>query len=128
MANHADNIKVVEQSVAGSQNGWLSKAAHDDSGFAESFTNVMISEPPQILYDAKSAFNPPLRFAITKEVATPERVAAFMDESKSIVANRNEIYQSEKAKGSPYADILDKLIAYNNLPVSYRQITGWGMG
>lgn len=127
-AKPADQAKETQYSISDSKYAWLSKAAHEDSAFAESFTKTMINEPPIILYDADSAFNPPLRFAITKQIATPERVAAFMVESKDIVAKRLDIFQSEKAKGSSYAEILDKLITYNDsLPESYRQFTGWGM-
>ena len=54
----------------------------------------------------------PIRYSGTGEVVTEENLAAFKAEAAKVTAGRIALYQAEKAKGTPDAQILEKLFAY----------------
>jgi hypothetical protein len=57
---------------------WLSDACHADPSTAAKYTHEFASNSSNdILYDGDSISNPPLRFAISKEVVTPESIEYF---------------------------------------------------
>mgnify|MGYP000485169345 CR=1 FL=1 len=59
---------------ADSQYKWLSDACHSDASTAAKYTYEFASNSSnEIGYDADSISNPPLRFAGSKEIVTPER-------------------------------------------------------
>ena len=126
-ANSANDVHAKPYSISDSKYAWLSKVAHEDPNLAESFAKAMISQPDGIMYDGDSIDHPPLRFAISKEIITPEKEAEFNKQSASVLADRKQIYQEERAKGKSYAEILDKLIHNKDLlPDSYKKIITWG--
>lgn len=54
----------------------------------------------------------PIRYSATGEVVTKENLAAFKAEAAKVTAGRIALYQAEKAKGTPDAEILKKLFDY----------------
>ena len=113
---------------ADSQYKWLSDACHSDASTAAKYTYEFASNSSNdILYDGDSISNPPLRFAISKEVVTPESVKYFNQMKDKTTSEKMNIYNSEKAKGTSDADIMDMILAYNDAqPEEYRKMTGWG--
>ena len=80
-----------------------------------------------ILYDGDSISNPPLRFAISKEVVTSESVKYFNQMKDQTTSEKMALYSTAKAKGTSDADIMDMILAYNDAqPEEYRKMTGWG--
>lgn len=75
---------------------------------------VDISHPPEI------------RYSHTHEIVTEENMAAFKQEAAQATAGRKALYESEKAKGTPDAEILQKLYDYTNKqPENYLSKIGW---
>ena len=113
---------------ADSQYKWLSDASHTDPSTAAKYTYEFASNSSNdILYDGDSIGNPPLRFAISKEVVTPESLKYFNQMKDKTTTEKMDIYNSEKAKGTSDADIMDMILAYNDAePEEYRKMTGWG--
>lgn len=57
---------------------------------------------------------------------TDQTKAYFADMSAKVLAERTKIYNTEVAKGTPPADIFDKLAIYqSSLPTDYLQMMGW---
>ena len=80
-----------------------------------------------ILYDADSISNPPLRYWASKEVVTPESIKYFNQMRDKATSEKMDIYNSEKAKGTSDADIIDMIFAYNDAqPEEYKKMSGWG--
>ena len=113
---------------ADSQYKWLSDACHSDASTAAKYTYEFASNSSnEIGYDADSISNPPLRFAGTKEIVTPESIKYFNQMKDKTTSEKMDIYNSEKAKGTSDADIMDMILAYNDAqPDEYRKMTGWG--
>ncbi len=69
---------------------------------------------------------PTIRFSATGEVVTEESLAAFKTEAAKAREGRMALYQAEKAKGTPDAEILEKLFAYTDtLSDSYLSKINW---
>ena len=113
---------------ADSQYKWLSEACHADSSTAAKYTYEFASNSSnEIGYDADSISNPPLRFAGSKEIVTPEKLKYFQQMKDQTTSEKIAIYNAEKAKGTSDADIMDMILAYNDAePEEYRKMTGWG--
>jgi hypothetical protein len=113
---------------ADSQYKWLSDACHSDASTAAKYTYEFASNSSNdILYDGDSISNPPLRFAISKEVVTPESVKYFNQMKDQTAAEKMALYNTAKANGASNADIMDMILAYNDAqPEEYRKMTGWG--
>ena len=113
---------------ADSQYKWLSDACHSDASTAAKYTYEFASNSSnEIGYDADSISNPPLRFAGSKEIVTPESIKYFNQMKDKTTSEKMNIYNSEKAKGTSDADIMDMILAYNDAqPEEYRKMTGWG--
>mgnify|MGYP006896478272 FL=1 len=113
---------------ADSQYKWLSDACHSDSSAAAKYTYEFASNSSNdILYDGDSISNPPLRFAISKEVVTSESVKYFNQMKDQTTSEKMALYSTAKAKGTSDADIMDMILAYNDAqPEEYRKMTGWG--
>ena len=113
---------------ANSQYKWLSDACHSDSSAAAKYTYEFASNSSNdILYDGDSISNPPLRFAISKEVVTSESVKYFNQMKDQTTSEKMALYSTAKAKGTSDADIMDMILAYNDAqPEEYRKMTGWG--
>lgn len=64
---------------------------------------------------------PTVRYSVSGELQTPESEAYFSEISKSASKARTELVQSERSKGTPAADILEKVLALNSaLPPRYK--------
>lgn len=75
---------------------------------------IDISHPPEI------------RYSHTQEVVTEESLAAFKQEAAQVTAGRKALYESEKAKGTPDAEILQKLYDYTDKQSqNYLSKVGW---
>ena len=107
---------------------WLSDACHDDSSTAAKYTYEFASNSSnEIGYDADSLDHPPIRFAGSKEIVTPEKLKYFQQMKDQTTSEKMDIYNAEKAKGTSDADIMDMILAYNDAqPEEYRKMTGWG--
>ncbi len=106
----------------------ISDAFHSDSSDAEKYAYEFASNSSNdILYDADSISNPPLRYWASKEVVTPESIKYFNQMRDKATSEKMDIYNSEKAKGTSDADILDMIFAYNDAqPEEYKKMSGWG--
>ena len=113
---------------ADSQYKWLSDACHSDASTAAKYTYEFASNSSnEIGYDADSLDHPPVRFAGSKEIVTPESIKYFNQMKDKTTSEKMNIYNSEKAKGTSDADIMDMILAYNDAqPDEYRKMTGWG--
>lgn len=60
----------------------------------------------------------PVRYVGTGQTVTPESDVAFSSEAAKLKQGRIDLYESEKAKGTPAADILDKIVSYMNTNAS----------
>ena len=113
---------------ADSQYKWLSDACHSDASTAAKYTYEFASNSSnEIGYDADSLDHPPVRFAGSKEIVTPESIKYFNQMKDKTTSEKISIYNAEKAKGTSEADIMDMILAYNDAqPEEYRKMTGWG--
>jgi hypothetical protein len=107
---------------------WLSDACHADSSTAAKYTYEFASNSSnEIGYDADSLDHPPIRFAGSKEIVTPEKLKYFQQMKDQTTSEKMDIYNAEKAKGTSDADIMDMILAYNDAqPEEYKKMTGWG--
>ncbi len=113
---------------ADSQYKRLSDLFHADSSDAAKYAYEFASNSSnEIGYDEDSISNPPLRFAGSKDVVTPESIKYFNQMKDKTTSEKMDIYNSEKAKGTSDADIIDMIFAYNDAqPEEYKKMTGWG--
>lgn len=64
---------------------------------------------------------PTVRYSVSGELQTPESEAYFSEISKSASKARIDLVQAERSKGTPAADILEKVLALNSaLPTRYK--------
>jgi hypothetical protein len=106
----------------------LSELFHENpSDAAKNAYEFASNSSNEIEYDPDSISNPPLRYWASKEVVTPESIKYFNQMRDKATSEKMDIYNSEKAKGTSDADILDMIFAYNDAqPEAYRKMTGWG--
>jgi hypothetical protein len=106
----------------------LSELFHEDpSDAARCAYEFASGSSNEILYDADSISNPPLRFWASKEVVTPESIKYFNQMRDKATSEKMDIYNTEKAKGTSDADIIDMIFAYNDAqPEEYKKMSGWG--
>ena len=106
----------------------LSELFHENpSDAAKNAYEFASNSSNEIEYDPDSISNPPLRYWASKEVVTPESIKYFNQMKDKATSEKMDIYNSEKAKGTSDADILDMIFAYNDAqPEEYRKMTGWG--
>lgn len=69
----------------------------------------------------------PMRYVATGQPVTEASERAFHATAARMKEGRIELYQSEKAKGTPDAEILNKLRAYvdNNAPADFLKLLNW---
>ena len=106
----------------------LSELFHENpSDAAKNAYEFASNSSNEIEYDPDSISNPPLRYWASKEVVTPESIKYFNQMRDKATSEKMDIYNSEKAKGTSDADILDMIFAYNDAqPEEYRKMNGWG--
>ena len=113
---------------------FLSEAAHSmsESG-ADKIAREWAGASDGILVDPNmtvdEAVNHKGRLASTGQQLTPEDFEYFDNLSKQVQQEREKIYNTEKAKGTPAADIVDKMLAYSDsLPTKYQILAGYKVG
>ena len=69
---------------------------------------------------------PETRLSSTGEIYTPEFQDKYENASKIVMEARSAIYASEKEKGTPPSQIIEKLFSYNDsLPQWYKDGLYW---
>lgn len=113
---------------------FLSEAAHSmsESG-ADKIASDWAGASDGILVDpnmtVEEAMNHRGRLASTGQQLTPEDFEYFDKLNKQVQQERQSIYDTEKAKGTPAADIVDKMLAYSDsLPMKYQILAGYKIG
>ena len=106
----------------------LSELFHENpSDAAKNAYEFASNSSNEIEYDPDSISNPPLRYWASKEVVTPESIKYFNQMRDKATSEKMDIYNSEKAKGTSDADIIDMIFAYNDAqPEEYKKMSGWG--
>lgn len=116
------------KSTVSATHPWISEAAHSDSPEnADKMANGLAYASDGILYDADSLLNKnELRLASTKELVTDQDRSYFAQIGSQATQQRISLYENEKAKGTPPAQIVDMLLAQTDtLPEEYRNLAGW---
>lgn len=106
----------------------LSEGAHEDPKRAEELAYERSHGPCAPWLDFSEHINGtgPIRYALTGEPVTEESEAYFNSIASAELQHRIDLYDAEKAKGTPAADILDKIFGYmDTLPARYREMMGW---
>lgn len=118
----SDAITTINKS---SSYAWRSVTAHSlSSSDADAFIQQSLSGSDDILVTEESTEHPPLRLATTNAVLTDSDIAWFNQTKTQVSQTRINIYEAEKAKGTPPAEIMDKILAYmDSLPAKYGQMS-----
>lgn len=106
----------------------LSKSAHEDPVQAEKLAYDFSHSPDVQFLDFSDHINGtgPLRYAATGQPVTEESEAYFNSLSSVALQNKINLYNAEKAKGTPAAEIMDKIIGYiDALPARYQAMINW---
>lgn len=87
--------------------------AKDDPAFAKKMAEQFAYDDSYELHGPMvDISHDPIRYSATGGVVTEENLAAFKAEAAKVTAGRIALYQAEKAKGIPDAQILEKLFAF----------------
>lgn len=66
---------------------------------------------------------PTIRYSVSGELQTPESKSYFESTSASALIDRTELLNTERAKGTSAAEILDKVLAFNSsLPSRFKDM------
>lgn len=116
----------------------LSAMAHADPAMAEDllhgytfgFDLMRVNVPlPPGDYPSGTTFSMPATSPLTDalgRLVTEESSASFEQAADRVRDDRMAIYRSEKAKGTPAADILDKIFTFmDSQPINYQRLSGW---
>ncbi|HZX33416.1 MAG TPA: hypothetical protein VFF03_18850 [Rhodocyclaceae bacterium] len=109
----------------------FSRAAHSDPKLAEKMAYDYSHGPMAAWLDFSDHINGtgPIRYAASGEPVMEESESYFNSVSSAELQKRSELYDAEKAKGTPAADILDKIFGYvDTLPKRYREMINWSGG
>lgn len=69
---------------------------------------------------------PNIRYSATGELVTPETSAYFARTHLAMQRERTELYQAELLKGTPPAEILEKIFDFNeSMPTRFLEMAGW---
>lgn len=106
---------------------WLSKDAHELSEpMADKLAQDMSYASDGILLDINNSVNGAWRLAGSDNILTDAEKNHFEQLSSKVRKDRINIYETEKSKGTPAANIMDKILSYNqNLPEKYKELSGW---
>lgn len=107
----------------------VSKSAHEDPVQAEklAYDYSHCQQVPWLDFSEHTKGTGPIRYAATGQPVTEESEAYFNSVSSAVLQHGTDLYNTEKAKGTPAADILDKLFGYfDALPARYNEMTSWG--
>lgn len=129
--SQAARDRLAEESGKGSDSvlaKLLSESAHEDPDKAEELAYERAHSPYAPWLDFSEHVNGtgPIRYAATGEPVTEESEAYFNSVASAELQKRIDLYDAEKAKGTPAADILDKIFEYmDTLPARYREMMRW---
>jgi hypothetical protein len=104
------------------------QAAESDPVFAKKMASIYAHdnsyETTGPLVDI-SAY-PTMKYTYTGEVVTDQNLSEFKAEAAKVTEGRMAIYQNEKARGTPDAQILKKIFSYiDSQPNDYLSKIGW---
>lgn len=108
--------------------GWLSRAAHSNPADAEKLAYELSHTSDGALVNLTDYINGtgPIRYTNTGQPVTEESEARFNNLAQNILKERTDLYNTEKAKGTPAAEIVDKLIGFMKAqPTWYLEMSGW---
>lgn len=138
-SNFSDKVSVSDEALAASranktsfspENRWTSlrDAAHSgNESDADNIVSQMAYASDGVLVSLKDW--PTLRHSNTGQIVTKEDMNYFNSEMGSVRQGRIQLYESEKEKGTPAADIMDKMLAYmDSLPMKYQILAGVKLG
>lgn len=138
-SNFSDKVSISAEALATSEankssfspeNKWVSlrDAAHAGSeSDADNIVSQIAYASDGVLVSLKDW--PTLRHSNTGQVVTKEDMNYFNSEMESVRRGRIQLYESEKEKGTPAADIMDKMLAYmDSLPLKYQILAGVKVG
>lgn len=99
----------------------LVKVAKADGGEAEKLLQYNTSSTFHPLIDISSW--PTVRYSVTGELQTRESMAYFAQVNTTAVKDRMALVQAERSQGTPAAEILDKVLAFNSaLPSRFKDM------
>ncbi len=109
--------------------GKISEMAHIDPELADKLANGYAFSIDLALVDISKmdlSTGRVATYSTTGEPVTEENQVRFAQETNKVREGKISLYQSEKAKGTPDADILDKLIGFmNTQPEKYLRMIDW---
>jgi hypothetical protein len=104
---------------------WMLDTAAKDPEKAKMWAHLVAYDPiegPTL----KNTDSPISRVSATGEIYTPAMERYCIKVWNAMQAGRSALYQSEVAKGTPDAQILEKVFAYHDTyPVGYRRLLDW---
>ena len=99
----------------------LVNVAKADGGEAEKLLQYNTSSTFHPLIDISSW--PTVRYSVTGELQTRESMAYFAQVNTTAVKDRMALVQAERSQGTPAAEILDKVLAFNSaLPSRFKDM------
>jgi hypothetical protein len=111
------------------ENNWLSKIARSDEAAGNRLAKDFAYSYDMPLVDITDfgRGTGPVRYVATGRPVTEESTRAFNSEAAKLRESRIQIFESESAKGTSGADILDKIRSYmdNNASSDYLSLIQW---
>ena len=106
----------------------LSESAHADPKLAEQLASGYANTEWHRMLDftAFDAGTGPVKYSATGEPVTAESEARYGQQAEVLRGKSSELYELEKSKGTPAADIFDKLLSLiNSQPADFRAAINW---
>jgi hypothetical protein len=106
----------------------LSVEAHTNPALAEKMAHEMAYDSDMPLLNITDFLNGtgPTRYSISDQPVTEESQTFFNQESARVTSERIALFEAEKAKGTPPAEIIDKMVAYMDAqPQRYQDMIAW---
>lgn len=110
------------------KNSWVSRQAHSNPELAAEMAYNLANVPESPLVKLTDFLNGtgPMRYTTNDMPVTKESEAYFDAIAPGVLQGRISLYETEKAKGTLDAEIVDKLIGYmDGQPVRYQEIIAW---
>lgn len=109
ISNEATNKLQLEQTSDAASYKKLPPAVRNNPALAAQFAYDKAHSVEQPLFNISGGLNN-IRYSQTGEPVTPENLASFERLTNEVSAKKLALYQEEKSKGTPDADIHDKLV------------------
>lgn len=136
-AKNADSVDISKagqdmlsssQALDKAKESWLSRDAHSNPQLADQMAYDFAHATEQPLVNLTEFVNGtgPMRYTANNAPVTEESQKYFDKASSVVLQAKTNIYDTEKAKGTSSADIMDKLVEYmNSQSNEYKEITNW---